>query len=396
MANWKKNAGVLVTTTLILLSKTANHQYEYQDPKTITTFVRDVVNDDATVKISVFQVGNKYNPAMSIFSTDVLQHYGNGKLQFNIAGFSECNLNCTAGNDLADPTPLTHLPCLAVSKYCPHEQLKCAYPQCMTVILNDEFCNRIQEPYDIRQYYTTNANKARGYLPLGPRKDSWDSFQLIKQKAGRGDQFTILPSSQRKFAFNAIFSQNTHPTRQKLANMIIETIEESAWPHPIFSVMAKQWSPDTKSNSTEQLNSDDYMQVVLDSAFTLSPAGHNPECFRLYEAIEAGSIPILTKDDMRGVWDHIGAKEHPCKDAMEHWYTAPLVILDTWDDLFPTVERLLSDPVELDKLQNNLLRWYDDYMHLTMTKFEDLILAHQHNITEEAMKTQILSRKQIS
>jgi hypothetical protein len=60
-----------------------------------------------------------------------------------------------------------------------------------------------------------------------------------------------------------------------------------------------------------------------------------------------------------------------------------------WDDLFPTVERLLSDPVELDKLQNNLLRWYDDYMHSTMTKFEDLILEHHHNITEEGMKTQI-------
>lgn len=90
MVNRKKNACVLVTTTLILLSKTANHQHEYQDPKTITTIVRDVVNDDATVDISVFQVGNKYNPAMSIFSTDVLQHYGNGKLQFNIAGFSEC------------------------------------------------------------------------------------------------------------------------------------------------------------------------------------------------------------------------------------------------------------------------------------------------------------------
>lgn len=253
----------LVTTTLILLSNTANHQY--QNPKTITTIVRDVVNDDATVYISVFQVGNKYNPAMSIFSTDILQHYGNGKLQFVIAGFSECNLYCTADNDLADHTPLTHLPCLAVSKYCPHEQLKCAYPQCMTVILNDEFCNRIQEPYDIRQYYTTNVNKERGYLPLGPRKDSWDSFQLIKQKAGRGDQFAILPSSRRKFAFNAIFSQSTNPTRQKLAHMIIETLVESAWPHPIFSVMAKQWSPDTKSNSTEQLNTDDYMQVVLDT-----------------------------------------------------------------------------------------------------------------------------------
>ena len=43
-------------------------------------------------------------------------------------------------------------------------------------------------------------------------------------------------------------------------------------------------------------------------------------------------------------------------------------------------------PVELDKLQNDLICWYNNYLHATMTKFEDLILEHHHIITKEAMK----------
>ena len=37
--------------------------------------------------------------------------------------------------------------------------------------------------------------------------------------------------------------------------------------------------------------------LLLDSTFTLCPAGHNPECYRMYEAAEAGSIPIVPLDE---------------------------------------------------------------------------------------------------
>jgi len=75
-------------------------------------------------------------------------------------------------------------------------------------------------------------------------------------------------------AFNAIFSQSTNIERQKLAS----TIEAGNYTlkFPIFSSMAKEWSDDANSPHTEQLNTDEYMHVVLDSVFTLSPAGHNP------------------------------------------------------------------------------------------------------------------------
>ena len=45
--------------------------------------------------------------------------------------------------------------------------------------------------------------------------------------------------------------------------------------------------------SNVNLNSREYRQVVLNSAITIAPAGHNRDSFRIYEALEAGSIPII-------------------------------------------------------------------------------------------------------
>ena len=37
-----------------------------------------------------------------------------------------------------------------------------------------------------------------------------------------------------------------------------------------------------------KLGATEYQNVVVDSKFTISPGGHNPETFRMYEALEAG------------------------------------------------------------------------------------------------------------
>lgn len=360
---------------------------QYQDPKTIMTIVRHVVKkDDATamINIPVYLVGDKRQPSLlSFLTTDLLQRYGTGRTKFIFSGYSQ-NCNCTTTVDDEKYLDI-NAPCLllARAKYCHAEQLKCLYPQCKNMLLDDEKCELMHETFDVRQYYTTNwGGDQMGYLPLGPRMDSWESFLRIEQEmtngANDGQQLTLLPSSQRKYAFNAIFSQSTNLYRQKLAELILS--KGPKWnkkhpTHPFFNSMAKEWVLRTNSETTEQLHTDDYMRVLLDSKFTLSPSGHNPECFRLFEAIEAGSIPILTKDDLYATHHYkYPNRAHPCKGAMEHWYSAPLVILNTWNDLFPVVEKLLSDPASLDELQIKLRIWYEDYMRMTVSKFEDLFV----------------------
>lgn len=64
------------------------------------------------------------------------------------------------------------------------------------------------------------------------------------------------------------------------------------------------------------------------------------------------------------------------KDALHHWQDAPVVILENWDDLFPTVVELMGDPDKLDKMQAELRTWYDGWMRKVVSEFEDFMLAY--------------------
>ena len=133
--------------------------------------------------------------------------------------------------------------------------------------------------------------------------------------------------------------------------------------------MAKKWHSKVNSPKTEQLDTDSYVKVLFNSVFTLSPAGQNPECYRLFEAVEAGTIPVLIKKDLYVK----AALPNKCKESLHHWYDAPMLVLDSWEDLFPTVERLMGDPEALDKMQVDIRMWYDEYMHKVVREFEDFM-----------------------
>eukprot|EP00580_Thalassiosira_gravida_P006092 CAMPEP_0201631234 /NCGR_PEP_ID=MMETSP0493-20130528/5281_1 /ASSEMBLY_ACC=CAM_ASM_000838 /TAXON_ID=420259 /ORGANISM="Thalassiosira gravida, Strain GMp14c1" /LENGTH=458 /DNA_ID=CAMNT_0048102533 /DNA_START=19 /DNA_END=1395 /DNA_ORIENTATION=- len=317
-----------------------------------------------------------FNPALSIFKTDILQRYGTGKVQYIIRERAECNLDCNVGNGAA----LQQEPCLAVTRHmnkdmkCDIHQLKCNYPQCKTMVTNDEMCARVGDAFDARLYYTSESKPESGYLPLGPRLDAWKSLKEMAHL--KSPQFFIMPSSKRKFAFNAVFSQRTNLARQELASAIESNGPTSKL--PVYASMTEQELEDEKRYA---LNTDDYVEVLLDSIFTLSPAGHNPECYRIFEAVESGSIPVFSRGDLYGARHPnpqnrkaLGDVAHPCKDALVDWYEAPVVVLDSWDELYPTMERLLEDPEALDEMQDRLRVWYDDYMRGVVSKFEDFML----------------------
>lgn len=377
------------------------------DPKTITPRI-----SKNTVTIYLMKErrdlkfpDDNFNEAFSIFFTDILQRYGTGTVQYLIRDKADCDQTCTIedmqqqqqGNENGDigvSSLLQHEPCLAVSRHskkmlCDIDKLKCNYPRCKTMVTNDEFCTKIDLPFDSRQYYTADLPHL-GYIPIGPRIDSWQSFQKIIQQSKPG--FFIAPSSRRKFAFNAIFSRSTNSDRKKLAVEIEQHQQQSKKKRggikfPVFTAMAEQWQRhDAEDATTDQLNTDEYMAVLLDSVFTISPAGHSPECFRLFEAVEAGSIPIMTHDDLHGA-HHPDADKgkkfrnapHPCKDSLHHWYDAPMVVLESWEDLYPTVEKLLLDPRALDEMQDNMRRWFDSYMRRVVAEFESFVLSPTAN-----------------
>ncbi|CAB9516691.1 Transmembrane protein 5 [Seminavis robusta] len=354
---------VATTTAVITPEEESTTRSRVPSPQGATT---NSEKEPGITNVTVF-LTTPENPSDSIFKAGTLHRFGSGKIRYNIQ-----EGNCTCDNT-TEPV-IVEPPCLAVSQFCDSRILKCHYPRCKTVITNDERCRKKGRRYDVREYYNADF-PSKPYLPLGPRLDSWTSFQKIK--ASKGGQFTIIPASKRKYAFNAIFSKSTNDGRVRLANIIDNSHHNNNTNSQltIFAQMAERWvkninNPKRKSG---HLHTDQYIQVVLDSTFTLAPTGHNPECFRLYEAIEAGSIPVFARDE-----DYANQN---CKESLHAWLDvepkAPILVLDSWDDVYSTIETLLQDPAALDDRQAQLSKWYKKHMRKVTKKFERYLLRGQ-------------------
>ena len=222
------------------------------------------------------------------------------------------------------------------------------------VLVGDEKCKKTEMGFDGRTYFTS-VHPELGYLPLGPRKDTFTIMAKILAEA------PLIPASSRHYVYNALFATSSHYNRGVLAKVIAENRESSGMRS--FVHVPDRWGNDTKSMLTQE----DYVQVLLRSVFTLAPTGHNPECFRLHEAVEAGSIPIFATGDYYAVI--------PCKGSIDPWLESPMITLRSWDELYPTMKSLLQDPLELDRRQNEMRSWYVSYMRAAVWDFETFVLS---------------------
>mmetsp|Transcript_24544 Transcript_24544/g.52065 ORF Transcript_24544/g.52065 Transcript_24544/m.52065 type:complete len:437 (+) Transcript_24544:382-1692(+) len=344
-----------------------------------------------TVHLTLTETENAYDTSYSIFKTGVLERYGSGRVNYQIKENAECSSQChdqavgvgeVARSLLAQEPSQSSNPCLAVTTSsrkgeCALPELQCNFPTCKAMVVVNEFCTSQSHGFNLRQYYP--GLTPGGFLLLGPRIDAWKSLQQ-----NQTEEETTLSAPSRKYAFNAIFSDVEDTSRKRLANVISTRREESLitalqvqpkeassrpLPLPTYNLIYDRDDSDIPRKE-QRLEASLEMQVIQDSIFTLSPIGRNPQCYRLYEAVEAGSIPVVIRDDL-----HVAdAETNPCRRVLKHWQDAPIVILDSWDELYPTMHDLLENLEELDKMQSDLLTWYEDYMTAMVEEFEDYIL----------------------
>lgn len=99
----------------------------------------------------------------------------------------------------------------------------------------------------------------------------------------------------------------------------------------------------------------------------LNVQGHNVEQFRIYEAIEAGAIPVLSHDE--GF-----LREH----MPPEYLSSPMLLLERWEDLVDAMVKLSASPEALDQRQKELRTWYDDYMRGRARRIEEVLEQHEH------------------
>ena len=85
-----------------------------------------------------------------------------------------------------------------------------------------------------------------------------------------------------------------------------------------------------------------YCEDLRNAEFVISPKGVNPDCYRTWEALYAGSIPIVERTGMEEIFDDL-----------------PVIIIDNYAELSP--EFLEQAKADLQKKTFNLDKLYSKY-----------------------------------
>lgn len=195
-------------------------------------------------------------------------------------------------------------------------------------------------------------------------------------KSGFGGQVvgnTLLSASRRPMMCNFVGSIDARrPDRRDMVqvlrahdltyNLSRNAGRESDVPIPWYDFSIRRSIDEDSNNRLCYLQADrawasqnglhiiHYRNILENSVFTLSPWGNNPESMRIYEAMEAGSIPIFKKIlELRKDFVNYGLKN------------APFLMIDSWNELPGIFAKYQNDPVALDELQSRVVQFWREY-----------------------------------
>jgi hypothetical protein len=150
---------------------------------------------------------------------------------------------------------------------------------------------------------------------------------------------TIRPVSARKYVWS--FAGQVYKSSRPEMVAALSGIE------PNFLMRSDK--RDDGSMLDRYVERDEYYDVMTDSIFAPCPMGNvNIECFRLYESLECGAVPIVEK---RLGFDYYR------KLLGDH----PIPTISSWSEATPLIEDCLRDPAKLARLQAECMTWWKSY-----------------------------------
>jgi len=110
-----------------------------------------------------------------------------------------------------------------------------------------------------------------------------------------------------------------------------------------------------------------YASWLSNARFALVPAGNSHETIRLYEALEAGAIPIMVRSAFVSQTGALGALGIP-----------PFILLDSWDGLAEAYAPFADAgaPATIESLENmrrQVVQWWTAFKQMQRTKIRNLI-----------------------
>jgi hypothetical protein len=119
-----------------------------------------------------------------------------------------------------------------------------------------------------------------------------------------------------------------------------------------------------ESREKVSLDKDAYYRVIEDSVFSPSPMGNvNLECYRMYEALEVGSIPIIEKRLFLNYFQGV-LGDHP------------IPTVASWSGAARLVEDLMRSPDRLLALQTDCIEFWQTYKATIRTRIQEFVVRN--------------------
>jgi hypothetical protein len=170
--------------------------------------------------------------------------------------------------------------------------------------------------------YSNGVSRGSSGKPASSRKYTW-SFAGETRRASRPEMVSAL--------------------RRTGVNLCHSTDERGAKPLPVNA----------------------YRSVMEDTTFAPSPMGRiNLECFRLYEALECGCIPIVEK---RSSLDYFTSLLGP----------NPLISVKSWSEVPEIINRLSASADQLDVMQSDVYSWWQSKKETLKGEVSHVLASNQ-------------------
>ncbi|XP_053376784.1 ribitol-5-phosphate xylosyltransferase 1-like, partial [Mercenaria mercenaria] len=133
----------------------------------------------------------------------------------------------------------------------------------------------------------------------------------------------------------------------------------------------RQWLPLETDETREQ-----FIQALSQSDLTLNPVGVNTECYRIYEAITYGSIPVVEDIMTPGnCGKSKNSNTFPLRLLKE--MDAPIIYIKDWSELTKILENEKKlRHSEVVKRRRNILLWYESFKSKMRQKLIGAINRH--------------------
>lgn len=164
--------------------------------------------------------------------------------------------------------------------------------------------------------------------------------------------------SDRQYLCNFLGTVYKNSSREVLRKILKKS-------NKCFVAARDTWVPSETYESMER-----YLKVLTDSDLTLNPAGQNTECYRIYEALSLGSVPIVEDVLTPGQCD--SENNSPLRLLKEH--KAPLIYIRNWNELQDILETesKLSLEVKVER-RKRIVKWYESFKVKMKNRFLDII-----------------------